>query len=164
MRRVFIVLGGIVCLILIVSSLLFFYFTHKTHYLDIDSYQNSAYMEIVGQINLKDYPNTKIIADKMAIKKILNYLHDTPLLSVYGYFDADKREFIIPELLESKENSITADTEKYGSLVFYNDDMIEKGRVIFYNEKYIEGLNYHAYKVKNKDTYMISEIESLDLK
>ena len=107
----------------------------------------------------------KVVAlQKRVSHKIENFLNNIPLLSVYGYFDKSKREFIIPELLESNEHSLTSDTERYGCLVFYNDDMIEKGRIMFYNEEYIEGLNYHAYKVKNKEMHIISDLESLDLK
>lgn len=164
MRRIFVVLSGSICIILIIVFSIAFYFTHKTQYLNIESYQNSECMDIVGTIRLKDYPNTKTITDKVAIKKIVDYLNNIPLLSVYGYFDKSKREFIIPELVKDNEDSLTLDNERYGCLIFYDDKGIEKGRIILHNEKYIEGLNYHAYKVKNKEMLVISELESLDLR
>lgn len=140
-----------------------FYITHKTHYLNIGVYQNSEYIEVVGEIYLKDYPNMKTITDKAAIKKIVNYLDNIPLTYVYGYFDNTRHEFIIPEIVKSNKKASTHDNEKYGCLIFYNEDRIETGRIIFYNEKYVEGLNYHAYKVQNENTFIISELEELDL-
>lgn len=150
--------------ILIIASLTTFCFKHKTRYLHIESYQSSAYVDVIGEIYFKDYPNTKTITDTASIKKIVDYLNNIPLVSVYGYFDKSKQEFIVPELTKNKKNSSTQDDERGGCLIFYNYDRIEIGRIKFYNEKYIEGLNYNAYKVKNDETFIISELEVLDLK
>ena len=124
----------------------------------------TKYVDIVGEIYLKDYTNIKTITDKNAIKKIVHYLNNIPLVSVYGYFDESSREFIIPELLKNNKSSSMSDNERYGFLIFYDAKGIEIGRIIFHNEKYIEGLNYHAYKVQNEEMNIISELEELDLK
>ena len=164
MRKSFVILSGSIFIILIIAFLTTFHFKYKTRYLHIESYQSSAYVDIVGEIHLKDYPNTKTITDTASIKKIVDYLNNIPLVSVYGYFDKSKQEFIIPELTKNKEDSSTLGNEKYGCLIFYNYDGVETGRIEFYNEKYIEGLNYHAYKAKNREMLIISELEALDLK
>lgn len=164
MRKAFAILSGFICVVLVIIFFTLFYFTHKTHYLNIGFYQNSEYIDVVGEIHLKDYPNMKTIADKAAIKKIVNYLNNIQLTSVYGYFDNSRREFIIPEIAKNNKNLSIQDNEKYGCLIFYNEDRIETGRIIFHNEKYVEGLNYHAYKVQNEETFIISELEELNLK
>ena len=157
-------LSGFIFIILVITLTIKFYYAHKTCYLNIEYLQNSKYVDIVGEIYLKDYTNIKTITDKNAIKKIVHYLNNIPLVSVYGYFDESSREFIIPELLKNNKSSSMSDNERYGFLIFYDAKGIEIGRIIFHNEKYIEGLNYHAYKVQNEEMNIISELEELDLK
>ena len=157
-------LSSFIFIILVITLTIKFYYAHKTCYLNIEYLQNAKYVDIVGEIYLKDYTNIKTITDKNAIKKIVHYLNNIPLVSVYGYFDESSREFIIPELLKNDRSSSMQDNERYGFLIFYDAKGIEIGRIIFHNEKYIEGLNYHAYKVQNEEMNIISELEELDLK
>ena len=157
-------LSGFIFIILVITLTIKSYYAHKICYLNIEYLQNAKYVDIVGEIYLKDYTNIKTITDKNAIKKIVNYLNNIPLVSVYGYFDESSREFIIPELLKNNKSSSMSDNERYGFLIFYDAKGIEIGRIIFHNEKYIEGLNYHAYKVQNEEMNIISELEELDLK
>lgn len=157
-------LSGFIFIILVITLTIKSYYAHKICYLNIEYLQNAKYVDIVGEIYLKDYTNIKTVTDKNAIKKIVNYLNNIPLVSVYGYFDESSREFIIPELLKNNKSSSMQDNERYGFLIFYDAKGIEIGRIIFHNEKYIEGLNYHAYKVQNEEINIISELEELDLK
>lgn len=157
-------LSGFIFIILVITLTIKSYYAHKICYLNIEYLQNAKYVDIVGEIYLKDYTNIKTVTDKNAIKKIVNYLNNIPLVSVYGYFDESSREFIIPELLKNNKSSSMQDNERYGFLIFYDAKGIEIGRIIFHNEKYIEGLNYHAYKVQNEEMNIISELEELDLK
>lgn len=157
-------LSGFIFIILVITLTIKSYYAHKICYLNIEYLQNAKYVDIVGEIYLKDYTNIKTVTDKNAIKKIVNYLNNIPLVSVYGYFDESSREFIIPELLKNNKSSSMSDNERYGFLIFYDAKGIEIGRIIFHNEKYIEGLNYHAYKVQNEEMNIISELEELDLK
>ena len=69
MRKPFVVLSGSMLVILIIASLTTFYFKHKTRYLHIEAYQSSAYVDVIGEIYFKDYPNTKTITDTASIKK-----------------------------------------------------------------------------------------------
>lgn len=157
-------LSGFIFIILVITLTIKSYYAHKICYLNIEYLQNAKYVDLVGEIYLKDYTNIKTVTDKNAIKKIVNYLNNIPLVSVYGYFDESSREFIIPELLKNNKSSSMQDNERYGFLIFYDAKGIEIGRIIFHNEKYIEGLNYHAYKVQNEEINIISELEELDLK
>ena len=164
MKKIFTMLSSFIFIILVITLTIKSYYAHKTCYLNIEYLQNAKYVDIVGEIYLKDYTNIKTITDKNAIKKIVHYLNNIPLVSVYGYFDESSREFIIPELLKNNKSSSMSDNERYGFLIFYDAKGIEIGRIIFHNEKYIEGLNYHAYKVQNEEMNIISELEELDLK
>ena len=164
MKKTFAMLSGFIFIILVITLTIKSYYAHKICYLNIEYLQNAKYVDIVGEIYLKDYTNIKTVTDKNAIKKIVNYLNNIPLVSVYGYFDESSREFIIPELLKNNKSSSMQDNERYGFLIFYDAKGIEIGRIIFHNEKYIEGLNYHAYKVQNEEINIISELEELDLK
>ena len=164
MKKTFAMLSGFIFIILVITLTIKSYYAHKICCLNIEYLQNAKYVDIVGEIYLKDYTNIKTVTDKNAIKKIVNYLNNIPLVSVYGYFDESSREFIIPELLKNNKSSSMSDNERYGFLIFYDAKGIEIGRIIFHNEKYIEGLNYHAYKAQNEEMNIISELEELDLK
>lgn len=155
-----------ICVLLIVISSTVFCFRYKPRYICMpEDYKDSVYIEVDGDISFKDYPDTQKITDKAAIKKIFSYLNNLQVDYVYGYFSEKTMEFEIPELDAVSKGSTKHNGGKWGMLEFYTGrGYAPSYSILISNERYIEGINYHVYKTRNKDTSIISELEALELK
>ena len=180
MKKVLLVLGislVVVVLIVLVSN---FYTTHKTRYLNMGFYDietqsiiDPAYIKIRG-FNLKGYPNKSRFNDEQIIKRVLDYLNSVPLTVVYqedAPTDTNRVSQTIWNFLKntlflfaSAEDFPTNTDGKSGSITFYNKRGIEIGWLHFRGEEYVlSGIDLCTYKVRDEGTLIITGLEELEL-